>query len=215
MAKLVGPLHSTEARGGVGALIYNTWRGVRTVKKFTSPVQPRTSRQLAIRAHMISCARAWATLTSVVRAAWTTWATDHPVIDWTGSSIRITGANAYSKLTTRMIDMGFAAAASAPTVNAPTEVLLPVATGGAGQISLAFTAYAGTATQVDCWLYGPHSAGISPTIRKAKHKSYGPAETTPLLLTGLAPGLWSWWVRHVSETDGQASTWVTGSATVT
>jgi hypothetical protein len=196
-------------------LIYNTWRGVRTVKKFTSPVQPRTSRQLAIRAHMISCARAWAGLTSTVRAAWTTWADDHPVIDWTGSSIRITGANAYSKLTTRLIDMGFAAAASAPTVNAPTEVLLPVATGGAGQISLAFTAYTGTATQVDCWLYGPHSAGISATIRRARHRAYGAAETTPLVMTGLAPGLWSWWIRHISETDGQASTWVTGVATVT
>jgi hypothetical protein len=127
----------------------------------------------------------------------------------------MTGANAYSSLSSRMIDLAFTPVATPPLVNAPTEVLLPVATGGAGQISLAFTAYAGTATQVDCWLYGPHSAGVNPTIVRAKHKAYGPAETTPLLMTGLIAGVYTWWIRHISETDGQASTWVTGTVTVT
>jgi hypothetical protein len=215
MAKCVGPAHSTEARGRVEALNYNTWRGIRVVKRFTSPAQPQTARQLAIRALLIRFTRAWAGLTSTQRDGWNTWANDHPLTDWTNTSIRRTGANAYAGLNSRLIDIGQATVSTAPTANAPAPIAGLALTGGAGQISCAFTAAGGTATQIDLWGWGPHSAGSIAKIAKARHKSYGPAETSPLVLSGLSPGLWTIWARAISETDGQASTWVFSTATVT
>jgi len=215
MAKVTGPLQSNEARGKIGALIFNTWRGLATVKMFASPTQPRSARQLAIRAFLTTCARAWAGLTSGQRSGWTTWANDHPHSDWTGQPLRITGEDAYVGLNVRMLDMGFSASATCPTGVAPANVSNFVPTGGSGQISCAFTAYGGTATQIDIWAYGPHSAGRAATIVKARHKAYGPGETTPKVVTGLAAGLYTVYARAVSETDGQAAGWVSADATVT
>lgn len=59
MAKVTLPLMSAEARGKVGGLIYNTWRGNSTVKIKKAPAQPRTARQLLIRAFATTCSRAW------------------------------------------------------------------------------------------------------------------------------------------------------------
>lgn len=215
MAKVTGPLQSNEARGGIGALVFNTWRGISTVKMMKSPAQPRTARQLAVRAFLTTCSRAWAGLSAANRATWTTWATDHPVSDWTGQSKRMTGADAYTRHASRLLDQGFAAVATAPVAVAPVSVAGLVITPGAGSMSIAFTAYGGTATQVDIWLYGPHSAGRVGKITKARHNVYAPGETTPKVISTLAAGLYSVFIRAVSETDGQASAFISADTTVT
>jgi hypothetical protein len=119
VAKLIGPLHSTEARGVFGAAIFNTWRGIRYAKRMTSPSQPRTSRVLTIRGTMLRFVRAWAGLGSTVITGWNTFATNNPVIDWTGVSKRLTGANWYVALNTRLIDMGKSAITNPPVTGAP------------------------------------------------------------------------------------------------
>lgn len=208
MAKCVGPAHSTETRGAVGPLVYNTYRGLRVVKMHTSPSQPRSSRQLYVRSLITRFSRTWATLTALQRAAWTTWANDHPRVDWTNSSIRMTGADAYAGLNCHLVDAGQTVISDPPAVNGPEPVAGLALTPTAHQISIAFTAHTGTGTQIDIWLYGPHSAGRMPTINKAKHSSYSAGETTPVVKANLAAGTWTVFARFLDEATGQVSSWV-------
>ncbi len=214
MAKVLNPLMSTAARGKMGGLVFNQWRGLNTVKGFKSPSQPRTTRQLAIRAILASLSRAWASITASQRSAWGVWAAAHTVADWTGTAVRMTAENAYIKLNALLSDMGKATIADPPTAAAPTSVAGFVPTGGDGQISCAWTARTGTADTVDLWVQGPHSAGVTPSLVKARHNTYAPGETTPYVITGLAAGLYTVWARTVSETDGQSSPFVGTSVTV-
>jgi hypothetical protein len=215
MAKVTMPLMSAEARGKVGGIVYNTWRGKSTVKVKKAPAQPRTTRQLLIRAYATTCARAWKNLTSVVRDGWTAYANAHPDTDWTNSPKRLTGLNYYLRCATRCLDMLLSVPTTAPTVDAPANVSALVATGGAGQISCAFTPYGGTATQIDVWVQGPKSAGALGSLVKARHKAYGPGETSPLVITALPPGLYAVFARGILETNGLASLFVETTATVT
>jgi hypothetical protein len=215
MAKVTGPLQSNEARGGIGCLVFNTWRGLSTVKMMKSPAQPRTARQLAVRAFLTTCSRAWASLTAGNRAGWTAWANAHTETDWTGQPKRMTGADAYTRHASRLLDQGKTVVADAPTAAAPVSPPAVVVTPGAGQMSIAFTAYGSTATSVDAWLDGPFSKGRLANIRRAKHKVYAPGETTPLVITGLAAGHWALFIRGISETDGQASAFVLVETDVT
>jgi len=208
MAKVTGPLQSNEARGKIGALIFNTWRTVSTVKIFRSPSQPRTARQLIVRAFLSTCSRAWAALDASEKLSWTTWANGHTVADWTGQQIRMTGADAYTRHSTRLLDQGKSVVDTAPSVAGPASPAAVVCTPGAGQVSIAFTPYSGTATSINPWLYGPFSKGIVPKINKAKHNCYAPAETSPKVISGLAVGHHALFIRAVSETDGQASPFV-------
>lgn len=214
MAKVLNPVMSTAARGKVGGLIFNVWRGLNTVKGFKSPTQPRTSRQLAVRAILSSLSRAWATITTLQRDAWATWAAAHTQTDWTGTAVRMTGENAYVKCNALLSDMGKATISDPPDAAAPTSLTGLVLTGGSGQISAAFSARSGTDETVDFWLYGPHSVGQSPTIVKAAHQAYAPGETTPYVISGLATGFYTVWARVVSEIDGQTSPFVQATATV-
>jgi hypothetical protein len=127
----------------------------------------------------------------------------------------MTGADAYTRHSTRLLDQGKAVVDTAPVAVPPVSVAGLVLTPGAGSISIAFTAYGGTATSIDVWIYGPHSAGIIPKITKARHNVYAPGETTPKVVSGLAAGLTTVFIRAVSETDGQSSAFISASATVT
>ena len=101
MAKVVGPLHASEARGKMGGLVFNSWRGFATVKAKHAPAQPRTQKQLLVRAICVICARAWQLLTT--QADWTTYANTHTLVDWTNTPKRLTGANWYVMLSTRVL----------------------------------------------------------------------------------------------------------------
>jgi len=77
MAKVIGPLHSSEARGRMGGLVFNTWRGLNVVKQSTSPANPRTIAQLNIRAIAVGQARGWQGESAANQAAWDAYASTH------------------------------------------------------------------------------------------------------------------------------------------
>lgn len=214
MAKVIAPLMSASARGKVGGIIFNVWRGISTVKIFKSPANPQSERQLAMRAILKTLSQAWAALTDGQRTGWNDWADAHPVSDWTGTPIRMTGENAFIKCNSLRLDQGSAQVATAPTASAPASVAGLVLTPGSGQISVAHTSPGGTATAIDIWLDGPLSAGRQPDLTRATHQSYSPAETSPTVVSGLTAGIYDLYARHVSETDGQASGFVTDRCTV-
>jgi len=214
MAKVIGPLHSTEARGVIGGLIYNTWRGIRNIKRMTSPAQPRTQRSLQIRAWTIRLVRAWQSLSAGNQGLWNDYAAAHPLIDWTGIAKRITGANWYVALGLRLLDMGKSLVSTPPLTVAPDPPEAFAAANGAGSSVLTWTATAGTDKTLDYWVYGPHSPGLRAKIQRAKHYKYCAGESGTDTFTPGTTGLFTFFARMLDEDNGLSSTWVSDTATI-
>jgi hypothetical protein len=214
MATVSRPFGADAAKGSVGGVTATVYRGTNVVKRRPYPRNPKSARQLVVRAFHTTCSRAWSALTDAQRLSWTNWAIAHPVPDKFGVMVIRTGFQVFCGLTDRLLDMGKTQQNSAPVAVGPTSLAGLTPTGGSGQVSFAWTPRGGTAETVDIWDSGVHSAGRTPSVDNAKHSSYKPGETTPGVVTGLAPGLHTFWLRVVSETDGQASPWVSCAATV-
>lgn len=103
MAKVTGPLNSIEARGRVGALVYNTWRGLHTVKTHTDPATQYSDKQIAIRALGNYCTGLWQDLSDDLRREWDKYAIDHPDADWSGNDKRLSGYNMFLRLGVRSL----------------------------------------------------------------------------------------------------------------
>ena len=206
MAKVTGPLHSSEARGRVGGLVYNTHRGVSVVKAKHAPCQPRTSLQLAVRAIAVTLIRAWAAC--VNKAAWNAFAVLHPTVDGMGNSIRATGANWYVALNTRLKRMGIAIVQTAPAAVAPAAIEGFTANLSSGAYSPAWTAPTLAADGVEVWVDGPHSAGRQGSLARAKYLSYWSGDQSGLGSVAAALGSYTLFARGISLVDGQVSAWV-------
>lgn len=215
MATVKNPLQSEAAIGSVGGVTYGVHKQTNVARSRSTPANPQSARQLAIRAIQTTVSRAWAGLDAGERTSWDDYAAAHPVTDKFGLPQTLSGFNWFCGFTAILLDMGFAQVDSAPSTPAPGAVAGLNGTGGAGQISVAFTAHGGTATQIDIWGIGPHSAGRAVKLANAVHKAYGPGETTPLVVSGLAAGLWTIWARFADEATGQVGPWATDTATVT
>lgn len=98
MAIVTWPLSSGEARGRVGDLIYNTWRGRSYVKAYTLPQILFSDAQIAARAITTLCTTRWHAITDAQRNAWEAYAVGHPLPSWTGTPKRLTGYNWFIKL---------------------------------------------------------------------------------------------------------------------
>jgi len=212
MAKCLAPAMSAETRGRVGGIVFNTWRGVRYVKVKTSPAQPRTQRQLQIRAWAIMLARKWQTLLLTAQDAWREYARTHTTTDWTNTKVRATGANWFVALNTRLLDMTKPIITDPPAVAAPAPLELFAAAPGSGQIDLTWTPTGDWGDYVQIFLQGPHSPGALGSLVKAKHNEWSQGPSGAVSLTGLGPGTYDVWARVVYQDTGLASTWVTDQA---
>ena len=215
MAKVKNPLMSAEVRGKVGGLIFNTARGVKYVKCFTSPTQPRTQKQLKIRGYMQICTRKWQTEEQAVRDAFAGYAITHPIIDWTGESITLSGFNIYCQLNARLLWMG------SPMIDTPPESAAPdapqgtTATGGVNEIDLTWTAYDGTDTRVNVYIVGPHSPGRQAKFEQAVYKDSKNGETGTMTISSLQAGFYTLFLIATSESEGTISPMTKLTATVT
>jgi hypothetical protein len=206
---------STEARGSVGGLVYNTWRGVRYIKTNTSPAQPRTQAQLQIRAWTTYLVRLWATIGATARVHWNDYATEHPDIDWTNKPTRLTGLNWYTRCNLRLLYIEHPIITEPPSTAAPTAPELFAAADGILQSILTWTAAGGTDKLADFWIFGPHSAGANAKIERAKHKAFIVGEQGTTTITGLLPGTYTFFARYVDEDNGLVSPWVSNTAVIT
>jgi len=167
MAKVVGPLHSSEARGSVGALTYNTWRGISTVKARTGPTTQYSSDQVALRAKTALATAAWQALTDSQRAAWHNYAVQHVDVDWTGNPQRLSGYNWFIRINVRrqIIATGIE--------NDPPDTPFSYAFEGFSVywdnpfIRTLWTPqydFLDTSCQVEVYVAGPHSPGRHPNL---------------------------------------------------
>jgi hypothetical protein len=108
------------------------------------PTQPRTTAQLDVRNNLTAASKAWASLSDAQRAAWSAWADAHPVTDALGSSISLTGHQAYISVNTLNLLTGQAAQTAPPdgsvTPQPDFSLTVTTAAGLSGQIATAVPA---------------------------------------------------------------------------
>jgi hypothetical protein len=207
MAKVIGPLHSTEARGVIGGLVFNTWRGIRYVKRMTSPAQPRHSTALWLRSLAIRMVRTWQTLGTTARNDWNDYAAAHPLLDWTGIAKRVTGCNWYVGLNTRLLLMNKTTIGEPPAVVAPLPLIALSATPAAGKITVTWTPTAGTNISAFIFTFGPHSKGMFAHFPRAKYWGIAPGEGGTVDITVSQIGRYTIWLAAADESTGLLSTY--------
>lgn len=214
-AVVTAPLMGAEARGRVGGVVHNTWRGRSYVKAKTAPSQPRTHLQLAMRAMAIMISRKWQSLSPTVQGLWDDYSTNHKESNWTGTSIRLTAANWYQRCNTTVLRMGFPMISAPPTVPAPAPMTAFALAVSAGHLSLTWAPDPTANIGVQIWTSGPHSPGQVPRMEKARYYDTCVASGGTYALTAPTPGSWDVWIRTSGALTGLTSGWQVQSAVVT
>jgi hypothetical protein len=216
MPKVKNPLFSQEARGGIGGLVYNTWRGISYVKTNTSPTGQGTKLRLDAQALMGAASKLWAGIGQDNRNLWNTYATDHPVTSWTGAPMRLTGMNWFCRCTVQLMRVGMAYKLSPPALPQPNPLTGLTLSDSAGDLLMAWTTPASGEFQIDTWLIGPISAGISAKIERAKWRRYSlPTDFAGVILeSGAAAGRWTVFARSICRNTGLVSTWMSDYADI-
>lgn len=169
-AKVVDPLRSSEARGKVGGLSYNTWRGIKTVKSCGQPTNQYTAARTEARRKLIYWSKRWQLLSDAQRALWRSYADAHQVPDWTGNPVRLTGHQCYVGLSVMQERCAITPTGNPPALSAPAAAAFFTATYNAGTGAVDFAVNSGdllSGQMVEVWKSGPHSAGRSPSIKES------------------------------------------------
>lgn len=215
MAKVTDPLRSSEARGKVGGVIYNSWRGISYVKRFTAPVQPMSEKQMHVRVTMQEANNAWRNdLNAAGRALWDAYAQTHLLLDWTGQPKRISGQNWFIRCFVQQRLIPVAVTETVPSENPPDGVVNLTLTNEPTSFDFDWTPTAGTDITLNLWADGPLSPGRQGTFSRARSILYTPGEAGSSTSGTLGVGDYAVWVRMIRESDGLTSVWTTGRVTV-
>jgi hypothetical protein len=219
MAKAVAPMMSAEVRGRVGGVIFNTWRGLATVKIFKSPTNPRSTRQLAARAILTAQSQAWAALTAVQRAAWNTYAAAHVTSDWSSKSLRLTGQNWFVACNARIQICGGTPITDPPATVAPANPTAVVAGYTAGPpklLTATWTTPSSATLFVALKIQGPKGQGVTPRFEGAYIIASIASNTTHpyTMISGAIPGKYGLWVYVIDKVTGLASEPIYSEVTV-
>jgi hypothetical protein len=179
MPKVKNPLFSQEARGGIGGLVYNTWRGISYVKTNTSPTGQGTEKRLASQSLMTSVSKLWQGITDIQRAAWSQFGTDHPVTDWTGSPKRLTGMNWFCKCNILLKKLGLTTVSAAPTAAAPSPPSGLNITYGTSAIWATWSTPATSSQVIMFNATAPISAGVEGKLEMSAFASYCSSSVAP------------------------------------
>lgn len=218
MAKVIGPLHSTEARGRVDSLVYNTWRGIRYVRAYVAPQFGTPDPRAAQKARVGIATLAWPNLTPAQRLSWGHYADQHPRIDWTGIPIRITGFDAYVSLSVRVQRLAATPLATPPSTPLPYPISTLTLSQVANAIRCAWT-YPTQPTPHTYYLQlrqgGPYSAGRQPPFDHSVIKAHELINSSPHDLAFTVSGHYGIWGRVVDLTTGEVSPLLTADINVT
>lgn len=198
MAKVLNPLNSSEARGRVGALVYNTWRGIRTVKSHTPPEHQDDPLRQAHKAIVQAAGQRWATISAAQRAAWNAYAQTHFDLDWTGAPKRIAGYHWYVRCQTRLIQADWAYSDWPPTAPCDFNLESLWADQEADYIALTWTPWYPDPLltyKLQLWIAGPVSTGRTPTLHDARAVRYESIEYGEADFADLQDGDYVFWAR--------------------
>jgi hypothetical protein len=213
VAKTNGPLFSSEARGGVGGIVHNTYRGLHTVKAKTAPHQSSSPKALLQRSIAVTLARAWADCQ--YKAEWNAYANEHPTSSFAGA-IRPSGANCYVALNTQILRF-----ALSEKIDRPPTAPSPSPVEGFSLDQLAFGPIIrwvkpnGPNDYVDIWLQGPRSTGRIPDLNLAVFRAIRPASTLAYKVFDLTIGQYTFFIRQCNPATGQVSEFLSADIYVT
>jgi hypothetical protein len=216
MPKVKNPLFSQEARGGIGGLVYNTWRGQNYVKTNTSPTGQGTAKRLAAQAIITTVSKLWQGLSDAQRAAWSQYAIDHPVTDWTGSPKRLTGMNWYMSCNSQLTRITASLIDDPPSAAGPDPVVDWAITDTTGDLTATWTSPTAPGDILDVSLVGPISAGVQAKIEKSLFLVFAaPSASQPLtLVSSAAVGRYTAFVKVIQGASGLVSTVVSSYADI-
>ena len=165
-------------RGSVGASTWSHNRGGDYIRRRTSPTNPNSTRQQAMRTFLGTLAALWSSvLTPAQREEWNVWAGNQAKEGPLGNSINWTGMNGYVALNTRLLDAGDNRIDAPPIVVAPTGLLT-----FAADISAATTAdltFTGTPLAANhklvTWMSLPQSGAALPNFKQCRIVGYSVA----------------------------------------
>lgn len=152
--KYLSPVYS-QASGAIAGIVYSHNRGGQYTRARTTPTDPSTAGQNAVRLAMSNAVARWGnTLTPSQRQAWETYAANVPVLDRLGQQIFLTGQQQYNRTNVFGQRIGSAWIDAAPTTFDVGQFTAPVlsAAGGFAQVSLAFTDTDDWANEDDAFL---------------------------------------------------------------
>jgi len=217
MAKVKMPLLSVEARGKISGLVYNTWRGQNYVKTNTSPTGQGTELRLLAQARITTVSKLWQALSNEVRLAWNQYAIDHPIADWTGAPLRLTGQNWFIRCNINLLRMNVAAITDPPEnpqPDAPTGLVISYAS---ETIQGEWTTPTDAVTKLEIWIAGPLSPGVTPKIQQAHFLGdvFSNSPQPINILATTAAGRYTIWGRIQDMVEGLCSPWASGYVDVT
>lgn len=145
-----------DGRGSIGGTTYSRNRYGSYARQRVTPVNPQTPAQIRARSTFQAAVTAWRRLTDAQRAAWSNYAAQTPMQDQLGSTIYLTGLQAFMSVqgparTYAAHDSGFVA--SIPTV--------PTVTGGVQQDDITSIVSAADISEatLDITVTGPTTPG--------------------------------------------------------
>lgn len=209
MAKVLNPLNSSEARGRVGGLVYNTWRGIRTVKTHTDPGHQDDPLRHAHFEKIRDAGKRWATIGDDLRASWNHFANAHPQIDWTGRPVRLAGFHWYVRIQVTLQDIQQAYNDTPPTEPCTCTPLALAIESIYPSLYLSWTIdplVPVNTYDVQCFLTRPHSAGRHPTLHDAYLYDYTFYETGYAWVGPLPLGIYTVFARPI-HWNGMIGNW--------
>lgn len=217
MAKVTGPLHSSEARGRVGVLVYNTWRGINYVKATKTPLTEYSDAQIYVRGLAALATSSWQALSDTQRAAWYDFANEHPETSCLGDRTRLTAYNWYIRINVRAQLLDEPIVTTPPThwvKHIIAGLWVDVAGGHLHPRWTKLPAYSPATLYYDFWRVGPHSAGAYPTVRDCIRVGFTVYSSGIFYDASAGPGLYTYYVRPC-HSNGTVGGWfkTTGMAT--
>jgi hypothetical protein len=171
-----------ELRGSIGGNTFSRNKGGVYVRQRGVPTNPNSTRQQVVRSLVATYAQYWGgVLDADERAAWNTYAQEHPVLNSLGQEIYLTGLDWYVKINTRLADAALTPLTEPPVEEGPGSLatITPTLTSPAG-LSLAFAPVLEEDECIVCWASLPQKGGTMPNFRQCRLVGYSAvAQATP------------------------------------
>lgn len=179
---IVSPVFG-EMRGKVGGVVWSRNKGGPYLRLRSTPTNPNTARQQAVRNYVGWCATTWSeVLTEPEREQWREWAETHSWTNSLGITIFLTALDWYTMVNARLLDCAGAPITTPDDLSAPgpleTMVLaIPTAT----TCTIAFTPELPSGYRLVLWGSGPLGLGQNPNFRQMRLIGYSAADApTPV-----------------------------------
>ena len=152
-----------DGRGKIGGQVASKNRSGAYLRTKVTPVNPRSASQITVRNRLSGLSQGWRGLTAANRAAWNSAVSDFAKTNIFGDLVNPTGFSLYNRLNNNLLRIGESALSTPPAPASIDDIVIGALTAAAaaGTVSLAYTASAGSGSEIEVYATPPLSAGVS------------------------------------------------------